>query len=379
MTKTAIVTTPHPFARLQNPSRWEITRMVFGILSGFVFLRLFLFMGSILVLGSLTVVLHHSGLSAMCVYSLRFLCRWLLFVSGHFWIPIQGHKDNKIFEKGNCPKIIVSNHISNMEILHLLTFPFQDSSGNPVLPVFVTKATIFGLPVIGTITKDVLGSIGVTRKQKDKSKEQETSKSSTPMSCTEQIIARVKDKSNKYGPIVIFPEGTTTNGTSLLKFRKGAFVPMVPVVPVLYSFGANASDPERSDFLPTYESIWGPAYLWRLFSQLYHPLECQILDTIQPNQDANVFAQQARSSMALASGLPMLDETHNYAHKLTYHGGLRKAFLQHPRGPTYAMCFAPMQRVFDTSGDFGYDVVKGTKFVENDSDLKTKTNYGSID
>ena len=379
MTKTTIVTTPHPFARLQNPSRWEITRMVFGILSGFVFLRLFVFMGSILVLGSLTVALHHLGFSTMCVYNLRFLCRWLLFVSGHFWIPIQGHKENKIFEKGNCPKIIVSNHISNMEILHLLTLPFQDSSGNPVLPVFVTKATIFDLPVIGTITKDVLGSIGVARKKKDRSEEQETSKPSTPMSCTEQIVARVNDKNNKYGPIVIFPEGTTTNGTSLLKFRKGAFVPMVPVLPVVYSFGANASDPERSDFLPTYESIWGPAYLWRLFSQLYHPLECQILDTIQPNQNADVFAQQARSSMALASGLPMLKETQNYAHKLTYHGGLRKAFLQHPRGPTYAMCFAPMQRVFDTSGDVGYDVVKGTKFVENNSDLKTKTNYGSMD
>ncbi len=345
------------------------------------------------------MVLHHLGLRPMCVYNLRIWCRILLFVFGHFWIPLGGQKESKIFQKGHCPKIIVSNHISNMEILHLLTLPFQDSDGNPILPVFVTKATIFDLPVIGTITRDVLGSIGVSRKKKETSKEQTTHDSSktsnnntsttsstggNPMGCTEQIVARVNNdragtSSVGYGPIVIFPEGTTTNGTCLLAFKKGAFVPKVPVVPVIYKFGANANDPQGSDFLPTYESIWGPAYLWRLLSQLYHPFECQFLERVSPQKEetADDFAKRSRSYMAAVSSLPMLSEEYNYAHKLKYHGGLRKAFVEHPRGAKHAMCFAPMQRVLsenDKQGPVGYDVVTGTIFV----DAETKTNYGSI-
>lgn len=33
-------------------------------------------------------------------------------------------------------------------------------------------------------------------------------------------------------PLVVFPEGTTTSGSTLLPFRRGAFLPMQPVTPV---------------------------------------------------------------------------------------------------------------------------------------------------
>ena len=396
MTKTTVAT-PHPFARLQNPSGSEIARMVLGIVSGLVPLRLFLLVSSLVVCGSLVVAFHNLGLRSLCIYSLRLLCRWLLLVSGHFYIPVRGNKEKEdVFGRGNCPKIIVSNHVSNMEILHLLTLPFQDNSGNPVLPVFVTKASIFELPVIGTITRDVLGSIGVVRK-KDRN---ESSNAERPPTCTEQILSRVRcdatvgANSNSYGPIVIFPEGTTTNGTCLLSFKKGAFVPLVPVRPVLYSFGENASDPRRSSFLPTYESIWGPVYLWRLLCQPVHQFQCRFLDPIAPTvagacsnspntstlgsasetDSSSLFAETVRGDMALKGNLPMLSPDYKYQHKLNYHDCLRKAFLSHPRGPMYAMCFAPMQKVYPKYGaetdeaiagtaSTGYDVVVGTKFV----------------
>jgi len=403
MTKT-MVTTPHPFARLQNPSGWEIARMILGIVSGLVPLRLFLLVSSIMVCGSLTVAFHNLGLRSLCIYSLRLLCRWLLLVSGHFHIPIRdNNKKNDVFARGNCPKIIVSNHVSSMEILHLLTLPFQDASGNPVLPVFVTKASIFGLPVIGTITRDVLGSIGVARK-KDQNESSDTER---PPTSTEQILSRVRGdatddasdaNSSSYGPIVIFPEGTTTNGTCLLSFNKGAFVPLVPVRPVLYSFGENASDPQMSSFLPTYESIWVPVYLWRLFCQPVHQFQCRFLDPIAPTvagacsgspdastnasetDSSSLFAETVRANMALKGNLPMLSPDYNYQHKLNYHGCLRKAFVSHPRGPIYAMCFASMQKVYPKNGEenheriagtasTGYDVVVGTKFVANGDDI----------
>jgi 1-acyl-sn-glycerol-3-phosphate acyltransferase len=400
--------------------------MILGIVSGLVPLRLFLLVSSLVVGCSLTVAFHNLGLRSLCVYSLRLLCRWLLLVSGHFYIPIMGnnshHKNNEkddVFGRGNCPKIIVSNHVSNMEILHLLTLPFQDDSGNPVLPVFVTKESIFGLPFIGTITRDVLGSIGVARKKEQK----ESSDAERSPSCTEQILSRVrgdatggasggKNNSNNnkssisYGPIVIFPEGTTTNGTCLLVFKKGAFVPLVPVRPVLYSFGENASDPRRSPFLPTYESIWGPVYLWRLLCQPVHQFQCRFLDPITPTvtnacsgstnasastrqtDPSSLFAETVRSDMALKGNLPMLSPDYNYQHKLEYHGWLRKAFVSHHRGPIYAMCFAPMQKVYPRNGEedderiagtafTGYDVVVGTKFAAEGDDIHD--DYGSSD
>ena len=363
------ITTPYPFCRLQNPSNWEVIRMVLGLLSGLVFLRIFIFVGLIAVFGSFLVICHHLGFRLLSLYILRYGCRGLLMACGHFWIPID--IDKEYFQKGGCPKIIVSNHLSNMEILHLLTLPFQDDAGNPVPPHFVTKETIFDIPVVGAITRDVLGSIGVPRKQKTTTTENGQQSKPISKSVTEQILERVNTGVG-YGPIVIFAEGTTTNGTCLLSFRKGAFVPMVPVTPVLYSFGAEARDPKQSTFLPTYETIWGPAYVWRTLCQPFHRFECKFLDTISPDEtrledkeieQASQFAEKVRCQMSLEGDLPMLAEEYNYAHKLKYHSGMLKAFAKHPRGMKYAMCFAPMQKVFDDSETrLGHDVVQGTKF-----------------
>ena len=45
------------------------------------------------------------------------------------------------------------------------------------------------------------------------------------------ISQRIKDfEENKNEvPITLFPEGTTTNGTALLEFKKGAFIHLKPI------------------------------------------------------------------------------------------------------------------------------------------------------
>lgn len=37
--------------------------------------------------------------------------------------------------------------------------------------------------------------------------------------------------------LFIFPEGGTTNGTKIMKFRTGAFFPGIPVVPMIIKYG----------------------------------------------------------------------------------------------------------------------------------------------
>jgi len=354
--------------------------MILGLATGIVPLRIAVLVGWLAASGSSVVCLHHLGLQSACIFALRLGCRGLLKLAGHWSIPIANGDD--VFRPGGCPKIIVSNHVSNMEILHLLSLPFQDASGNPVVPVFVMKETVFEVPFVGPIARDVMGCIEVPKRKRANAARENPSVTSESRSdsCTEQILARVRD--GKSGPIVIFAEGTTTNGTCLLAFKKGAFAPMVPVWPVLYRFGASAYDPARSAFLPTYESIWGPAYLWRLFAQPVHRFSCEFLAPIAPPSVAaapmsnttdspSVFAEHVRSEMARHGNLPMVSSMYDYNHKLKYHDGLTKAFLSHPRGPKYAMCFEPMLPVFpepseglpaDRPGP--YDCVVGTKPVD---------------
>ena len=399
--------TPHPFTRLGNPTGWERTRMVLGLATGFVPLRLAVLAGWLGLGGSTVLCLHRLGFRKASVYFLRWCIRWLLRIAGHRSIPVVVTNNDDVFEPGNCPRIIVSNHISNTEILHLLSLPFRDGSGNPVLPVFVMKESVLKVPFVGTIARDVMGCITVARRKRANNDDDgSSSSSSSPAgttatgggdSCTEQILSRVRD--GRGGPVVIFPEGTTTNGTCLLAFKTGAFAPMVPVRPLLYRFGPAAagsrSDPARSSpsswssssaFLPTYESIWGPAYLWRLASQPFHELSCEFLDPVEPPPPAasagsadppSVFAEHVRSEMARRGNLPMVPPVYDYRHKLRYHAGLMRAFRSHPRGPKYAMCFEPMLPVFpeppggglpDGGGDKDnrpgpYDCVVGTKWV----------------
>lgn len=47
----------------------------------------------------------------------------------------------------------------------------------------------------------------------------------------------------RYPPILIFPEGTTTNGQCLIDFKRGAFVPGVPVKPVVLKYPSHHYNP----------------------------------------------------------------------------------------------------------------------------------------
>lgn len=51
----------------------------------------------------------------------------------------------------------------------------------------------------------------------------------------ELIKSRVND-AQVWPPIIIFPEGTTTNQEALISFKAGAFVPGVPVQPMTIKY-----------------------------------------------------------------------------------------------------------------------------------------------
>merc|ERR1712176_894077 len=50
-----------------------------------------------------------------------------------------------------------------------------------------------------------------------------------------------KASERTFPPVLIFPEGTTTNGLSLLRFKSGGFLAGAPVQPVVLTYGGDRS------------------------------------------------------------------------------------------------------------------------------------------
>ena len=75
----------------------------------------------------------------------------------------------------------------------------------------------------------------------------------------------------------LFAEGSTTNGTALLKFKKGAFVAMRPVTPCYIQF-------DKCYVSPTYDTIT----FWHMLVLMCSYVSCfrtrmTIMPTFSPN------------------------------------------------------------------------------------------------
>lgn len=201
----------------------------------------------------------------------------------------------------------------------------------------MAKQSIFNIPLVGRVAQDVLKCIGVNRGALPSSSSQTANTTST-----QQILERVQRQqttSDPSGPLILFPEGTTSNGVHLLTFKTGAFVPLRPVLPILYSF------PRSGSFVPTYESIWTPIYVWRTLCQPWNNLTCVALDPIAPtaaNTTPREYATTVQRTMAKHLGITTIPQEYN--DKLVYHDRLRAQYKSHPRGAIYAMVFEPMGR-----------------------------------
>ncbi|KAB5525870.1 hypothetical protein PHYPO_G00145170 [Pangasianodon hypophthalmus] len=112
----------------------------------------------------------------------------------------------------------------------------------------------------------------------------------------------------RWPQLLIFPEGTCTNRSCLITFKQGAFLPGVPVQPVLIRY------PNKLD---TVTWTWqGPSFRTLvLFTlcQLYTTVEIEFLPPYIPNEEEKnnpiKFAQSLRSQMAAALGVPITDHT----------------------------------------------------------------------
>ena len=207
--------------------------------------------------------------------------RTVLFCCGFLWI-----RRTRVGRSPStaAPVCVVSNHVSWVDILVMMS---------EVFPSFVAKATIRKLPLVGVVS-EAMGCIFVERETRGAGENGGVS-----ALVRERLLMRARDPTS-CPPLLLFPEGTTTNGKFLLPFKTGAFLTGAPVQPVLLRYRWRR-------FSPAWETITAARHFFLVFSQLRQSLEVIYLPVYEPSAaeqaDPALYAAGVRAAMLRAGGL----------------------------------------------------------------------------
>jgi lysophosphatidylcholine acyltransferase/lyso-PAF acetyltransferase len=240
------------------------------------------------------------------VQSGKFLARCILFVLGFYHITEVYRKLDDTWAESEDqvsdferPGAIVSNHVSYLDILYHMSSSF---------PSFVAKRSVGKLPLVGLISK-CLGCVYVQRE----------SKSPNFKGVSGVVNERIREAhQNKFAPMMLlFPEGTTTNGDYLLPFKTGAFLSKAPVLPVILRYPYKR-------FSPAWDTISGVRHVFYLFCQFVNHIEVVRLPVYCPSQeekdDPKLYAENVRRLMAREGNLTLSDI--GLPEKRVYHAAL---------------------------------------------------------
>jgi 1-acyl-sn-glycerol-3-phosphate acyltransferase len=189
--------------------------------------------------------------------------------------------DPIIKEKPPC--IIISNHLSMVDILFTLE-EFGMTS-------FVSRANVADFLFFGNFLKQIECIL-----VKPGSKVQK------------EILKRQLDYYQNVTSqrLVIYPEGTTTNGRFLIPFKKGAFMAGLPVQIMIIN-------QKWEHFQPSWETIPEFEYYYRLFTQFRNYVEITHLPIYYPSEDEKkdpeLYAENVRKLMAKVSNLELSSST----------------------------------------------------------------------
>ncbi|XP_028841285.1 lysophospholipid acyltransferase LPCAT4 [Denticeps clupeoides] len=228
-------------------------------------------------------------------YPMVLLSRAVFFSVGFLWVRVEGRRAGH----AEAPVLAVAPHSGFLDMLVLCC------SG---LATVVSRSENAGLPVIGALL-EFNQSVLVSRKDPESRKK-----------CVAQIKERLT--SDGYWPqMLMFPEGTTTNGQALIKFKPGAFLAGVPVQPVLLRY-PNKVDSVRW----TWKGTTWLQCLWHTTAQLYTNVTVEFLPVYTPSpeekEDPSLYADNVQKLMAKALMVPATDYVMEGRFPVRHVGGL---------------------------------------------------------
>lgn len=211
-----------------------------------------------------------------------FFARVMFFVAGFHWVTVKGKRATP----AEAPILVVAPHTSYFDSQVVVDL---------VQVSVISRMETLNLPVFGTMTK-LTQPVFVSRE--DPSSRQKTVRE----------IQRRAATGGKWPQILLFPEGTTTNGSCLIYFKLGAFIPGVPVQPVCLRYKNRLNT-----VVWTWKSLSAYKVMWLTLSQFHNRFEIEFLPVYAPSEeekkDVQLFAYNVRSVFARVLGVPTTENS----------------------------------------------------------------------
>uniref|UniRef100_A0A9J7XYZ7 Lysophosphatidylcholine acyltransferase 1 n=2 Tax=Cyprinus carpio TaxID=7962 RepID=A0A9J7XYZ7_CYPCA len=210
---------------------------------------------------------------------LKVIMRAMWFSGGFHWVRVKGRPALP----SEAPILTMAPHSSYFDAIPVTM----------TMASIVMKAESKDIPVWGTLIK-FIRPVFVSRSDQDSRRK------------TVEEIKRRASSNGEWPQIMIFPEGTCTNRSCLIAFKPGAFIPGVPVQPVLLRY------PNEMDTISwTWQGPGAFKILWLTLCQLHNSVEIEYLPTYTPSEeekkDPALFANNVRRIMAKALGSRIID------------------------------------------------------------------------
>uniref|UniRef100_A0A8D3BPE4 Lysophosphatidylcholine acyltransferase 1 n=1 Tax=Scophthalmus maximus TaxID=52904 RepID=A0A8D3BPE4_SCOMX len=196
---------------------------------------------------------------------LQVIMRAMWFCGGFHWIKVKGERA----APSEVPILTVAPHSAYFDAIPVTM----------TMCSIVTKLESRSIPVWGTLIS-YIRPVFVFRSDQDSRKK------------TVEEIKRRAQSGGEWPQIMIFPEGTCTNRSGLILFKAGAFIPGLPVQPVVLRY------PNK-------------LILWLTLCQPHNSMEIEYLPIYTPSDEEKenpaLFANNVRRLMAKALELPLTD------------------------------------------------------------------------
>ncbi|KAM3877227.1 lysophosphatidylcholine acyltransferase 2 [Diretmus argenteus] len=220
----------------------------------------------------------------------RFMCRTVMAALGRAYYFCMGFR-----------VVVKGDQVSSIEAPILAVAPHSTFFDGIVcivagLPSTVSRVENLATPIFGRFVR-CLQPVLVSRQDPDSRK-----------NTIREIDSRAKS-GGRWPQVLIFPEGTCTNRSCLITFKQGAFIPGVPVQPVLMRY------PNKLDTVTwTWQGFSSRTLLLLTLSQLYTTVEIEFLPPQIPTEEEKkspaLFASTVRDIMAKALGVSVTDHTY---------------------------------------------------------------------
>ncbi|XP_014404077.1 PREDICTED: lysophosphatidylcholine acyltransferase 1 isoform X1 [Myotis brandtii] len=214
-------------------------------------------------------------------FLLKAIMRTMWFVGGFHWVTVKGRQALPT----EAAILTLAPHSSYFDAIPVTM----------TMSSIVMKAESRDIPIWGTLIK-YIRPVFVSRSDQDSRRR------------TVEEIKRRAQSNGKWPQIMIFPEGTCTNRTCLITFKPGAFIPGVPVQPVVLRY------PNKLDTITwTWQGPGALEILWLTLCQFHNQIEIEFLPVYNPSEeekkDPALYASNVRRVMAEALGVSVTDYT----------------------------------------------------------------------